>query len=366
MTNLSPRTASVEKRAVKELLSFICNGELSETLLDPKTCIAKLIAMLEVGDKFGVCSFMGAIIAALRQRLENKDNPDIEAIAFDIPEHLQTWDEVRTLAVDAQDALSETFRAVTTWRSDAFRNLGERTVAFLLQSDDLRCGSEVDVMRGVHNWVCDFVEIEEQQAVMSRLIQHVRLGCIRGELLEYLSGLPEMRSDMTRELLQKAMVFQSYSEPKKLAVLSDFSTVRSGFLKGSFEIAFDAVIDGEAKSTKSKLVTWDGRQWHVKVLRASSKAPATVGLYLYRSILTVEGGHEPQTHKLRVEVFAKNWPANYWESLAVSTFTYKEMDKNRGWVNVFGCPWHEVTGEPYVSRGTKEVNLKVVVNQEEV
>ncbi|GAQ88325.1 hypothetical protein KFL_004180100 [Klebsormidium nitens] len=352
-----------EKRAVKELLSFIGKGSLSKPLLDPATCIAQLIAMLEVGDKFEVCSFMGAITAALRQRLDNQDNSDLEALAFDIPEHLQTWDEVRTLAQEGQDALFERFRSVVTWRSNAFLDLGERTVEFLLQSEDLRSGSEIDVVRGVVGWAFGLETFEERQAALDRLMQHVRLGCVSGELLEYLSGLPEMQSAATLELLQKATVFQSYSETKKLAAISDFSMVRSGFLEGSFEIAIDAVIDNEAKVTKSNLVLWDERKWHVKVYQHARKAPATVGVLLNRCHLSRQGAHKHKTHRLKVEVFVKNWPANYWQLLDVHTFTFKEETITQGWIDMFDCPWHDIKGEPYVRRGTNEVNLKVVVNQ---
>ncbi|GAQ88324.1 hypothetical protein KFL_004180090 [Klebsormidium nitens] len=353
-----------EKRAFKEMVDFFYTGTLSERLQAEETSVSELILALLIGDKFDAPSFMGAVVTVLKERVEENGDSDLEAIAVDIPEVLQQRKGVKALVESAKEAFLEYFKNVADWDFLRFASLSERAVEFLLQAEGLEGDGEEVVFNGAHFWVRErFPEVKERREALLRLARQIRFGCIRGEVLETLLHDPDMQLPELQVLVLRGLVFQAYSEPKKLESMCDFSRLRSGFREAIIDLVLNVVIDEKGSRTVSRPVTWNDRTWCLEVKKSTRQDSATVAVYLNRGALAKSAEDSNQVDQVEVQFFARTWPSGYWALLKQRTLTFtKTTSEGRGSGDMFGKPWHLIDTSEYAGC-TKEVTLRVVARR---
>ncbi|GAQ88328.1 hypothetical protein KFL_004180140 [Klebsormidium nitens] len=352
-----------EKRAFKEMIDFFYNGTLSKRLLDEDSSTPELIATLLLGDKFEAHSFMGAVLDVLQDKVEDGEDADLETIALHIPELLHQRTEVRELVESAGEALVASFRNVSNWRvSFRFYALGESAIEFLLRSEELEGGDEVDVLDGAQIWVQQQFDAPEERAeAFRRLAPFVRFGCIKGEVLERLFDSPEMQSPEVQKLLQKALVYQAYSDPKKLTSISEFSRVREGFRKDTIELFFNFVLGERGFKVLSPWTEWNGRKWSLAIEKVQTRVPPTLGINLVRG--PKSGSQSNEADIIQTQFFAKSWPSGYWSLLKSGVWTYaKEETEGKGSCNIFKKSWQELKASEFVGC-TNEIIFRVVAKR---
>lgn len=347
------------------MIDFFYVGSLSARLLDEDSPTAELIATLLLGDKFEAHSFMGAVLKVLQDKVEGGEDQDLETIALHIPELLQQRKEVRELVESAGEALVASFRNVSNWRvSFRFYALGESAVDFLLRSEELEGGDEVDVLDGAQIWVQQqFDTPEERVEAFRRLAPLIRFGCLRGETLELLFDSPELQSPEVQALIQKALLYQAYSEPKKLESISEFSRVRKGFREETIELFLNYVMDDKAwrALSSSQPTEWNGRRWHMEVEKTRDGFLPTMGVHLIREAKS--GSQSNEADMIQAQFFAKSWPSGYWSLLKDGVWTYaKEEADAKGSRNMFKKGWSELKASEFVGC-TNEIIFRVVATR---
>jgi hypothetical protein len=299
-----------------------------------------------VGDKFEVPSFMGAVLKALNGT--DLTIPNSVVLALEVPGALQDCPQIKQFVDEARAHIVDSFKDVpATWETPEFMGLSMGAVELLLQSEELEADSEEEIFTKLLNWLRqNFSAVKKRQGALDALSQFVIFCCMRGEYLEELLVLPEMRySKATSALISTAVKFLSYSDEKKQAMQVE-ACERNGVGDVHLEIvATFRLNESEKVRVYSEKADWSGLKWYIGMQNEEvMHGKPGVGIYLFCNLKASgnQTSSADQQDTVHYGFYVRTWPNGFWKLLCKHCRALNRFAEQVGYGSddALGMPWN--------------------------
>ncbi|GAQ79646.1 hypothetical protein KFL_000350020 [Klebsormidium nitens] len=358
------RVTEQEKPAFKEMLQFLYSGTLSPEFLAPATSMSSIVALLLLGDKYEVPSFMGAV---LKRLIERESISDSATLVEEVPDLLERRPQIKQLMDDARGHIVREFKDVTgTWTSDDFMALPLGVVQYLLQSEELEADSEEEILTKAAKWAAN------KTGALSQLFPYIRFCCIRGEVLE--KWAQTARSFPNVQLIKRALKVQAYSDARKRLEKGLVFCERKGVQQVHLEIVENIRFDEKVTSVVTPPVVWFGKTWYLAVMKEGAQKkggeeerPRTVGVYLFCKKAGDQETVASVSDKVQICAYVRTWPDGLWFPIGTTTNTFSLEEgkgvKNWGFPDALNLPWDEARKSEKFLGPTGAMVFKVVARR---
>jgi hypothetical protein len=185
---------------------------------------------------------------------------------------------------------------------------------------------------------------------------------MRGEYLESLLSVPEMRSKATKSLIKAAVKFLSYSDEKKHS-MEVKACERKGVQDTHLEIVASVRLKKGKADAWSANVKWYGRKWYFFVKKEVDNNRSSVGLFLHCSPDT-HRSFADSTEVVNYDFYVRTWPSGFWKLLYEGSESLKIFDEfGSGTTDLLDMPWEEARQSTKYIGNTGEMTIKVVARR---